>query len=69
MAQEKPASKTYNELVVTMKSHVVIAERFRFHQRDQAESESVSQYMVELHKLADKYEFKEYLSKALQDRL
>ena len=47
VAPEKPASKTYDELVATMKSHVkpkplVIAERFRFHRRDQAESECVS---------------------------
>ena len=57
-----------------MKGHLkpkplVIAERFKFHCRNQGESESVAQYMVELRKLADKCHFEGYLEEALRDRL
>ena len=54
--QEAPAKlaiKSYAELVAVLKSHLkpkslVIAERFRFHQRKQRENERVSEYMAEL---------------------
>ena len=64
LAPEKPATKTYAELVTVVRDHLkpkplVIAERFRFHQRNQADSESVADYMAELRKLADKCEFGE----------
>ena len=47
LAPDKPATKPYEELVTTVKNHVmpkplVVAERFRFHQRRQGENESVS---------------------------
>ena len=46
LAPAKPATKTFEELVAIVKDHVapkplVIAERFRFHQRTQGEAESV----------------------------
>ena len=74
LAPEKPATKMYAELVTVMRDHLkpkplVIAERFRFHQRNQADSESVADYMAELRKLADKCEFGEHLTEALRDRL
>ena len=74
LAPEKPATKTYAELVTAMRDHLkpkplVIAERFRFHQRNQADSESVADYMAELRKLADKCEFGEHLTEALRDQL
>ena len=69
----KPASKSYGELVAVLKAHLkpkvlVIAERFRFHQRRQRENETAAQYMAELRKLADKCQFKDYLEEALRDR-
>ena len=75
VAPAKPASKSYGELVAVLKAHLkpkvlVIAERFRFHQRRQRENETVAQYMAELRKLADKcqFQFKDYLEEALRDR-
>ena len=74
LAPHKPATKTYDVLVATMTRHLkpkslVIAERFKFHQRVQGETESVSEFMAALRKLADKCEFGEYLEEALRDRL
>ena len=69
----KPSSKTYDELVNILTSHLspkplVIAERFRFHKRDQKEGERVSVYQAELRKLAEHCNFGEYLNEALRDR-
>ena len=74
VAPAKPATKSYADLVAVVKGHLkpkplVIAERFKFHCRNQGESESVAQYMVELRKLADKCHFEGYLEEALRDRL
>ena len=70
----KPSSKTYDELVNILTSHLspkplVIAERFRFHKRDQTvEGERcVSVYQAELRKLAEHCKFGEYLNGALCD--
>ena len=74
LAPEKLATKTYPKLVAVAKDHVapkppIIAERFRFHRRCQGEAESVTQYMAELRKLADKCDFGTYLEQALRDWL
>ena len=74
VAPSKPASKTYAELKEVLQTHLkpkplIIAERFKFHQRKQGEGESVPQYMAELRKLADRCEFGAYLQEALRDRL
>ena len=46
LAPDKPAKKTYSELVKTLKDHIapkplIIAERFKIHQRCQGEAEGV----------------------------
>ena len=74
LAPVKPAAKSFEELVAVVKEHVapkplVIAERFRFHQRNQGEGETVAQYIAELRKLADKCKLSDYLEQALRDRL
>ena len=66
--------KTFGELCATLKAHfqpkpIVIAERFRFHQRSQGLNESVAEYIAELRKLALHCEFGEFLKDALRDRL
>ncbi len=53
----KPGSKTYKELVDTLTHYfsprpLVIAERFRFHRRNQDEGECVNMFVAALRKLA-----------------
>ena len=74
VAPEKPSTKTYTELVAVMRGHLkpkplTIAERFKFHRRNQREGESVPQYMAELRQLADCCQFEGHLDQALRDRL
>ena len=74
LAPTAPASKKFDELVTVLENHLnprplVIAERFKFHNRNQRESESVAQYMAALRKLTEHCEFRDYLEEALRDRL
>lgn len=69
-----PATKTYAELVAALKSHLdpkplVIAERFKFHRRNQRAGETIAQYLAEQRKLAKHCEFRAYREEALRDRL
>ena len=73
LAPAKPSSKKYQEIVDALTEHLqpktlIIAERFKFHKRNQASTETVSQYLAELRRLADKCKFEEYLDEALRDR-
>ena len=70
----KPGGKTFEEIVDTLTKHfspkpLVIAERFRFHKRNQEEGESVNMFVASLRKLAEYCEFKDALNDALRDRL
>lgn len=47
----------------------MIAERFHFHRRNQASSESIAEYIAELRRLSTHCEFGAYLDQALRDRL
>ncbi|XP_021340098.1 uncharacterized protein K02A2.6-like [Mizuhopecten yessoensis] len=74
MTPDLPSTKTYDEIVTALKGHfmpkpLVIAERFKFHNRSQKEGESVADYVVGLKKLAAHCEFGNFLSQALRDRL
>ena len=74
MAPSKPASLSYGELNWALSAHLkpkplIIAETFRFHRRNQAEGEGVSQYLAELRRLADRCKFSNHLEEALWDRL
>ncbi|KAL0187219.1 hypothetical protein M9458_018889, partial [Cirrhinus mrigala] len=58
IAPIKPGTMTYDEIVDTLQAHftpraIVIAERLKFHKRNQAEGESVAQYVAVLKKLAE----------------
>nr|XP_055048287.1 uncharacterized protein K02A2.6-like [Misgurnus anguillicaudatus] len=71
---EKPGEKTYDQIVSTLKAHfspkpLVIAERFRFHRRNQLEGESVAVFVAVLKKLAEHCEFGDVLNDTLRDRL
>ena len=59
--------------MTALKSHfepklLIIAERFKFHQRGQAPGETVAEYVAELCRLATHCEFGSYLDEALRDR-
>ncbi|KAG1929501.1 K02A2.6-like [Pimephales promelas] len=71
---EKPGEKTYDQIVATLKAHfspkpLVIAERFRFHRRNQLEGETVTMFVAVLKKLAEHCEFGKVLNDTLRDRL
>ncbi|KAL5473475.1 hypothetical protein EMCRGX_G027964 [Ephydatia muelleri] len=73
LAPTLPSAQSFDEIREVLQGHfqpkpLVIAERFKFHQRNQSESESVVQYLAELRKLAKTCEFKAFLDEALRDR-
>ena len=68
-----PASKTFPELIEVLGNHLkpkklIVAERFRFHQRNQNEGEPVAQFEAALRKLASTCEFELFLNQALRDQ-
>ena len=68
----KPSSKTFTEIVEILQNHLspkpLIAERFRFHTRDQNEGEGVSTYVAVLKKLSEHCQFGENVNDTLRDR-
>ncbi|XP_030608895.1 uncharacterized protein K02A2.6-like [Archocentrus centrarchus] len=73
VAPVAPGTMTYKQAVTVLKDHftpkpLVIAERFRFHKRNQGEGETVAQYVAVLKKLSEHCEFGAYLEDALRDR-
>ena len=74
LAPEKPATKGYDRLVQTMKTHLdpqplVIAQRFKFHQKNQESGESIAQFIAELRKCAEHCDFQNKLDETIRDRL
>jgi len=70
MAPEKPATKEYDAIVEALQAHldpkpIVIAERFKFHRRNQRDGESVAQYIAELRKLSEHCGFRDYLKRKM----
>ena len=73
LAPAKPDKKTFQELAEVLKNHfklkpLVLAERYYFHTRCQKPTETITEYVAELCRLATHYEFGEYLNNALRDR-
>lgn len=73
-APEKPSSLSLKIIVETLQKHLslkplLIAERFRFHKRNQLEGETASTYITELKKLTLYCEFGASLNDTLRDRL
>ncbi|XP_024154359.1 uncharacterized protein K02A2.6, partial [Oryzias melastigma] len=73
IAPVKPGDMTYKDITDVLRNHfapkpLVIAERFRFHKRNQEEGESVSQYVAVLKRVSEHCEFGAYLEDALRDR-
>ena len=74
IAPDKPSETSYDDLAEALTSHlapkkIVIAERFRFHKREQKEGESVKEYLAALQKLAEHCDFAKGLADALRDRV
>jgi hypothetical protein len=72
-APNKPKEKDYTTLVNLLRDHltpkpIVIAERFRFHTRNQLQCESVNAYIAELRKLTEFCAFGLNLNDTLRDR-
>ena len=70
----EPSTKTYAEIVTLLNYHLspkplVIAERFRFHKRDQKKKESIAVFLTDLRKLTEHCKFGRALNDALRDRL
>ena len=66
-------TKTFTQLTQLLQGHYkpapIVAERHKFWTASQGESESVSEFVVRLKRLASTCSFAEFLSKALRDRL
>lgn len=72
LAPQKPTDKRYEDLRKILQDHllpqpVVIAERYRFWTGRQKAGQSVSQYLAEVRKLAEKCQFGDFLNDALRD--
>lgn len=70
----KPATKKFEELTAIIKEHLypkpnIIAERYKFSQRNQLPNELVSEYFAQLKKLSISCDFKDNLHDQLRDRL
>ena len=74
MAPDLPASKSYEELMVALATHLalkplVITEQFKLRQQNQSEGESISQYYIaELRRLAEHCKFEDKLDDQLWDQ-
>ena len=67
-----PQEKSYEDLKAVLLAHfrpkpLLIAERFRFYQRNQAAGESVHDFLADLRRIAITCEFKDFLNQALCD--
>ena len=74
VAPNDPKTKSFNELATALKQHfspapLAIAERYRFHKRDQAPGETVVTYVAELRRMARHCDFGTNLDTTLRDRL
>ena len=70
---DKPKDKSYADIVKILKEHLspaplVVAERFRFHKRDQKESKSINEYVAQIRKMSKYCNFPD-LNDTLRDRL
>ena len=73
VAPQNPISMSYDDVTKKLLEHfdpkpLTIVERFHFHKRDQASTESLADYLAELRRLATKCNFGPYLNEALRDR-
>ena len=74
LAPDSPMSTSLADIEIKLRDHFdpkpsIIAERFKFHKRNQNASESVATYIAELRRLAVRCNFpRDYLEDTLRDR-
>ena len=73
LSPDVPASKSVKALSEKVKNHlqpqpIVIAERYKFYNRNQKEDETISDYIAELRKLTLNCDFQTFLDDALRDK-
>lgn len=71
---DKRGDNSYDDIVAILGNHyspkpLIIAERFRFHKRNQEEGETVSQFVAVLKQLSEHCEFGLSLNDTIRDRL
>ncbi|KAG1935337.1 K02A2.6-like [Pimephales promelas] len=69
----KPGDSSFKDIVTMLQEHyapkpLIIAERFRFHKRNQLEGESIAQFVAVLKRLSEHCEFGTTLSDTIRDR-
>ncbi|XP_069140968.1 uncharacterized protein [Argopecten irradians] len=74
VAPDLPGDKSYVDLVGVLNGHfnpqpLQIAERFRFHKRDQKSGESIREFNAAIRKLSEHCGFGQSLDETLRDRL
>lgn len=74
LAPDKPDTKSYKDIIAVLRGHYLpekseISERFTFNKCNQKPNQSVSEYIVELRRLANTCKFGTFLDEALRDRL
>ena len=74
VSPELPKDKSFDELVDILKKHydpepIIIAKRFHFYERRLKPTESITNYLATLRRLASQCVFGTFLSDALQDKL
>ena len=74
VAPKKPTKKTFDEIITLVKDHhqpclSTIVQRFNFHMQMQKPSETISDFVAQLHKLSEYCEFGDTLEDMLRDRL
>lgn len=72
-SNKKPSAMTFDDLINNLTDHLSprpseIAERFRFHKREQTVGETVAVYIAELRRLAIHGDLGDSLDKTLKDR-
>ena len=74
VSPQRPVDLSFDEITARLKSHLtprrlIVAERFKFHQRTQKDGEAIATFVAELRRLASTCNFGEFLSEALRDQL
>ena len=74
LSPKLPSAFTFAEIAAKLKDHLkprrlTVAERYKFHQRNQKEGEDVTTFEAELRRLASTCNFGDFLDEALRDQL